>query len=278
MLLYASGIWGISDFSKIKTVQNKACRYFLGLGRNAANIASQGDMGWSSCFVKQRIEVCRLYCRLKKTDDGRFLNKIFQWSSSNGKCWERRVRNYFTDLGTWHLLENCTHSTKHIVKLVRLKLISKDKDRWKSELFNDRNNVNGNKLRTYRLFKSNLETEHYVSAIMPRALRSILAKFRSGSLPLLIETGRYSKVPLQNRICKLCNSDQNEDELHFLLNCEFFEDLRRPLLFKAQRCNTDFTRLNNTVKFIFLMNHINLTHILASTLCEMFKRRKQFIS
>ena len=156
-------------------------------------------------------------------------------------------------------------------------LISNDKDRWKSELFNDRNNVNGNKLRAYRLFKSNLETEHYVSAIMPRAHLSILAKFRSGSLPLLIETGRYSKVPLQNRICKLCNSNQIEDELHFLLNCEFFEDLRRPLLFKAQRCNTDFARLNNTDEFIFLMNHINLTHILAWTLFEMFKRRKQFL-
>ena len=77
VLLYSSGVWGMSDFGKIKTVQNKACRYFLGLGRNAANIVSQGDMGWSSCFVKQRIEVCRLFCKLKKTDDGRFLNKIF---------------------------------------------------------------------------------------------------------------------------------------------------------------------------------------------------------
>ena len=48
VLLYASGIWGISDFSKIKTVQNKAFRYFLSLGRNATKIASQVDMGWSS--------------------------------------------------------------------------------------------------------------------------------------------------------------------------------------------------------------------------------------
>ena len=60
VLFYASGIWGMSDFGKIKTVQNKACRHFLSLGRNAANIASQGGMGWSSCFVRQRIEVFRL--------------------------------------------------------------------------------------------------------------------------------------------------------------------------------------------------------------------------
>ena len=155
-LLYASGISGITDFGKIKTVQNKACRYFLGLGRNAANVASQCDMGWSSCSVKQKIEVCRLYCKLKKIDDGRFLNKIFQWSSSNGKCWEHRVKIYFTELGAWHLLENCNHSTKCIVKHIRLKLISRDEERWKTDLFNDRNNINGNKLRTYRIYKGKL--------------------------------------------------------------------------------------------------------------------------
>ena len=102
------------------------------------------------------------------------------------------------------------HSTKYIVQR-----ISKDEDKWKSELFNDRNNINGNKLRKYRIFKGKLETEHYVSAVMSRSHRSILAKFRSGSFPLLIETGRYAKVPLQNRICQLCNSNQIEDEMHF---------------------------------------------------------------
>ena len=64
-------------------------------------------------------------------------------------------KNYFTELGTWHLLENCNHSNKYIVKRIRQKLISKDEDKWKSELFNDRNNINGNKLRTSRIFKGN---------------------------------------------------------------------------------------------------------------------------
>ena len=66
--------------------------------------------------------------------------------------------------------------------------------------------------------------------------------------------------------------------MHFLLNSDFYGDLRRLLLDKAQRCNTDFAHSNNTDKFIFLMNYINLTHILASTLYDMFRRRKQFVS
>ena len=28
MLLYGAGLWGLSDQKRVKTVQNKACRYF----------------------------------------------------------------------------------------------------------------------------------------------------------------------------------------------------------------------------------------------------------
>ena len=45
VLFYGAGIWGLGEQKKINTVQNKACRYFLGLGKNSVNVASQGDMG-----------------------------------------------------------------------------------------------------------------------------------------------------------------------------------------------------------------------------------------
>ena len=52
VLFYASGIWGISDYREIQTVQNKACIYFLGGGKCALNVALREDMGWNSCHVK----------------------------------------------------------------------------------------------------------------------------------------------------------------------------------------------------------------------------------
>ena len=39
VLFYASGLWGISDYREIQTIQNKACRYFLGSGKCASNVA-----------------------------------------------------------------------------------------------------------------------------------------------------------------------------------------------------------------------------------------------
>ena len=94
VLFYGAGIWGLSEQKEINTVQNKACRYFLGLGKTAANIASQGDMGWTSCNMKQKIESCRLYFKIQCTDDNRLVKKVFRWSSTHGKSWESRFKNF----------------------------------------------------------------------------------------------------------------------------------------------------------------------------------------
>ena len=34
-------LWGLSGQKRVNTVQNKECRYFLGLGKNASNLASR---------------------------------------------------------------------------------------------------------------------------------------------------------------------------------------------------------------------------------------------
>lgn len=278
VLLYGAGLWGLREHKKLNTVQNKACRYFLGLGKNAANIASRGDMGWSSCSVKQKIEACRLYFKLERTSENRLVKKTFIWSGSHGKSWERRFQLFIANIGLQNILNRDDLSVKNKINSVRVKLKSLDAENWKSELWNDTSQENGNKLRTYRLYKADLFTDTYVKLKMERNHRRILAKFRSGSLPLQIETGRYAKpkVPLDDRKCKLCTENAIEDEMHFLLSCDFYSDLRRPLFAKAQLCNSNFHRMSLLDKFIFIMNYVNMQYILASTILQMFNRRKRF--
>ena len=143
-----------------------------------------------------------------------------------------------------------------------------DHANWKTKVWNDTGQENGNKLRTYRLYKSKLIAEDYFKINMERSHRRIIAKFRSGSWPLQIETGRYKKpkVPLNNRICNLCN---------FLSFFDFYSDIRRPLLAKAQLCNRDFQNMPTKDKLIFIMNFVNIQYTLASTLLQMFNRRKR---
>ena len=67
-------------------------------------------------------------------------------------------------------------------------------------------------------------------------------------------------------MCNLCNDNVIEDEIHFLLCCDFYSDIRRPLLAKAQLCNGDFQNMSLNDKFIFIMSFVNKQYILASTL------------
>lgn len=278
VLFYGSGIWGLTDYGKINTVQNKACRYFLGVGKNAANVATQGDMGWTSCYVKQRLETCRLYCKIRNITNDRLIKQIFTWSNSHGKCWERRFVNFVNDLGLSNIFDHDTISVQTAINLCKTKLIIKDQEKWKSSLFNDKGQINGNKMRTYRLYKKKIEAETYVKIPLSRDHRRILAMFRCGNLPLHIETGRYArpKLPVEQRTCFLC-TDGIENEIHFLIECPFYDDIRRKLFQKAQKSNTDFNSLNSSDKLVFLMNSVNMQFYVASTLYEMFSRRKNFI-
>ena len=97
-------------------------------------------------------------------------------------------------------------------------LIQMYQDSWIAKLFNHFGQENGNKLRAFRLYKTRLIPEMYVKLNMDRSRLRVLAKFRSRSLPLHIETGAYSKpkVPLNDRTCKFCS--QMLSKTRYILN------------------------------------------------------------
>lgn len=120
-------------------------------------------------------------------------------------------------------------------------IIEIDKEIWQSQLFQNGKHVNNGK--TLRTYKNSFNTETYVKNNMRRDHRRILAQFRSLNLPLAVETGRYTKpkTPLNERLCKYCDSSSAEDETHFLIDCELYGDVRYDLLqFQLQKIGTFF--------------------------------------
>jgi hypothetical protein len=76
ILTYASGVWGTKEYKILNTVQNKARRQYLGVPLRTPNMATWGDMGWTSVTSRLRQEVIHLQCRIHKMPDGR-LPKTF---------------------------------------------------------------------------------------------------------------------------------------------------------------------------------------------------------
>ncbi len=89
-----------------------------------------------------------------------------------------------------------------------------------------RRGVGRNKLRTYHKFKTVFTTEQYVKTVMSTARRGALAKFRSGTAPIRLETGRFENIPENERLCILCDAQVTENEQHTLICCHAFENIR----------------------------------------------------
>ena len=110
-------------------------------------------------------------------------------------------------------------------------------------------------------FKCHIPTENYVSQNINKYERSLLAKLRSGTLPLAVETGRFKNKQLSQRLCELRNSNVTEDEEHFIVTCPFYKT-QRISLFNYISCNVSehFDGLNSDDQYIKLMtlNNKNL--------------------
>ena len=112
------------------------------------------------------------------------------------------------------------------------------------------------KLRYYNLYKVDNSRAEYVSMNISKYQRSLYAQFRLGILPLEIEVGRFRNLELGLRICKMCNLELVEDEIHFLCDCPKYSDYRENLFSIASISNPAFLNLDSLDKFVYLIaNH-----------------------
>ena len=142
-------------------------------------------------------------------------------------------------------------------RLIEEALVRRDKDEWVKDLDREgaKRGEGGNKLRTYRLFKSDICFEPYLANVFDVRKRAMLFKFRAGVAPLRIETGRYelravlasdannkkarkkyTHLHANERICWCCGSCAGdvtadvEDEFHFLCMCPTYFNERFDLI------------------------------------------------
>ena len=110
-----------------------------------------------------------------------------------------------------------------------------------------------NKLRNYRLFKTNFSYEPYLNKGNRREQKRLLSKLRISDHSLELEKGRYIGIEVKDRFCKICKN-QVEDEKHFLLECKYLEEHRKTFINKINIKYKNFKHLSSLNKFIWLMS------------------------
>jgi len=282
---YGAAIWGTREFTHVNGIHNRACRFFLGLGKSAPTAAAQGDMGWPQLICQQWSTVTRLWCKMAKMSVDRINKKVFLYctNKAGGRCqnWCFRVKKFYNKVdlgGLTELADVAECSTKLAAKTVHEVVFNSEKAKWLQtvNMQTARRGAGLNKLRTYNKFKQVFEVESYVlEGNMSRGRRSALAKFRCGVAPIRLETGRYENLSVDQRVCPFCATSV-EDESHVILDCQTYADIRAPLVQAAFNINP-LLRGNDNELLHFILSNDEICTLSAKTLFRILKCRREML-
>ena len=284
ILDYSAGIWGINSYSCINAVQRRAERYFLGVGKYTPNAALEGELGWKPPEHRHWVSVFRLWMRLKLMKTKRINHAIFSWSLNSTRAgiknWGFRVKKFLHCLNMEEIFNFDPNANfKATLKLLDISLHDYYSSQWLKNINSklSKHGKGNNKLRTYSQIKHVYATTHYVKTVKEKQCRSALAKFRCGVAPLELERGRYKGIKVEDRLCKMCDINEVEDECHTLIRCDLFSDIRSELFTKCEEVNCFFPFLDDIEKMKFILSNEDIIKNTARACKSILNRRKHFI-
>ena len=112
------------------------------------------------------------------------------------------------------------------------------------------------KLHTFSLFKQDMETDAYIKTYT-KSKCSILCQLRIGILPLEIDLGCCVRLKINERTCKLCKKDV-EDEIHFVCVCPVLK-LIRMKYFKILNINKSELLIDQLSR---VLTHVNVNMVI----------------
>lgn len=200
----------------------------------------------------------------------RLNSKVFKWSNLYGfkrMCF--RVCNQFQSICFNEYLNTDIFPSKSIINMIEDVLFENFKHDLYVKLLSDKQV----KLRFYKIFKFDFCTENFLNCKMPGKYRSAFSKFRCGVAQLRVETGRYERSAVEDRVCFNCNNIL-EDEKHVLLECPLYDSFRQTLFLKARSFDNNFLSRTDQEKVRFLFTNESLFYYTAKTCYDILMKRK----
>ena len=202
--------------SKADVVHRNLLKYILGLSKSTPNMAIYGETGEIPLSFKGYRLMLNYWKRLTCLPEDSLARKALTESVNLRTNWIKTIEKL---LLTFNLIE--VDETQFTDK-TKIGIYEYYINSWKNKLANEeipRMNV-------YKVINSNFDTHKHLE--LPYKLRKVISKIRCSNHALEIEKGRHTrpKTPREARLCKICENGEVEDETHFLLYCEVYQNLR----------------------------------------------------
>jgi exonuclease III len=236
---------------QIEKLNSLLMRYILGVNSKTTKMALYSETGRFPLYIEAVKNACKYLNRIEEGDCSAMLTEALTCNKSLNDSWYCNLKKIISNV----TLEDNIDNNVPIHNIVR-ELKNRFTNYWRTKAFGISNKQanNSKKLRCYETFKQCISVEKYLDTISNAEARRAMAKFRTSSHNLRIETGRYEKICVQDRLCNMCACQEVEDEVHFLITCPAYEDSRKSLFTLATRECTGFNDLSSEMKFIWLMS------------------------
>ena len=133
-------------------------------------------------------EVARQYSRQKTMSNKRINYRIFNWASNlvgiRGRGLAGRAQKAFVELDTLNGSEQ-SNASEFIIMTKKARQL-KCEFNWRNDVerINAKRGIGLNKLRTYKLFKTEYKVEEHVLKVKAVNQRSAMSRFRCGVAPI----------------------------------------------------------------------------------------------
>ena len=262
ILEYNSELWfQVKQVELLEKVQMQYLRNMLGVRCQTSTLAILADTGRFPLHVRQQVSAVKYYNRIKSESCPLLLRK----------CYDIQTRLHQDGRSCWLSRLHKATNTLNIDTVSCTKLLLSLYERAHNDILSGINDSNLNpKLRTYKIFKTDIRLEPYLDHYLPKTLYCNIARFRLSSHNLKIELGRHKRpyVPASERLCEKCNLNLVEDEHHCLMVCPKWNDNRNVLFDTANKFIEGFFVLHTSEQFssILISKEIDLNFALGKFL------------
>lgn len=272
ILNFGAEIWGSHEGSECELIHTKFLRRILGVKKNTNLTALYGETGRIPLVVFRKVLMIKYWIKILGQSNSSLVKKMYINLKADvdsninykGKNWAYQIKCILQQHGFEYVWVQQSEIDIPY-KTIKQRIFDMYFQKWYSDI------NNSSRLVSYCIYKHNFNFEKYLESITENKYKVALARFRTSSHELRIETGRYDDTPRNQRLCKSCNMQKIEDEYHFLLVCPNYRDLRKKY-FKSYFCHwpslykfdnlmsaTSKKAILNLAKFIYFAAKIRIS-------------------
>ena len=269
ILLYCCDFWGCIKQPRnnpIVTFHLMFCKQLLGVRKQTCNDAVLQEIGLLPISLHITKIAIRNWERIMDKKGNTLLLASHSDAFEENLPWASNVKDIFSSNG---MLETYLQKAEGRLENVECDYIEKTLLQRMTDQYNQTSfgTINSsNKLKTLKRLKSTPGRESYLKEVEISKHRVALTRLRLSSHSLEIETGRYHHTDDEERYCQYCKAHGEllvEDETHFLITCQQFNELREKFLQqnilhnnslcnedKATRILSDTNNIKSVAKFV----------------------------